>query len=380
MPHRTLRISLIAAVLFTGVCSVRGATLYVTNNGIDPPGCVPSFCILGQPCSCGTKTNPCRSITCGIMRAATGDTIIVGPGVYGDLDGDGTPGDSPGEETPSSDCGCMLSVNKGVTLLSSDGSAATTIDARTVAANTNVLIISGSAPATFGKPGQGFAVTNLNEPSGAGNGITIDATNVTVSGNQVVGISALAGPEEGNVGHGGIETVNAPESIFIEANQISGWEFGIHVLGGTGKTVRKNQINHNEIGIAAQGPAVIGSNVVSHNGIGIAADSTTTIVANGVYGNVGPGVSVEPSVGPGSGTVEKNDLLGNGNAGHPFGLSDCGLLNQGVVGLVASGNYWGAATGPGSRPADNACNAMGGTTTVTPFATKPFKVKAPIKP
>src|SRR5713101_4371466 len=62
-------------------------TWYVANNGSDlfvPP--------------CGSKLLPCRSISKAISSAATGDIIIVGPGVYGDLDGSGTFGDFPGEE------------------------------------------------------------------------------------------------------------------------------------------------------------------------------------------------------------------------------------------------------------------------------------------
>jgi hypothetical protein len=54
-----------------------------------------------------------------------------------------------------------------------------------------------------------------------------------------------------------------------------------------------------------------------------------------------------------------------------------------VTGLDAKNDYWGAATGPGPDPADDAgsshSNPNGGSTTVAPFATKPFSVKAPVK-
>jgi hypothetical protein len=36
-----------------------------------------------------------------------GDTIQVGPGVYGDINGSGTVGDAAGEETHA---GCMISI------------------------------------------------------------------------------------------------------------------------------------------------------------------------------------------------------------------------------------------------------------------------------
>ena len=46
------------------------------------------------------RTAPCRSISRGIANAADGDTIVVGPGRYGDLDRDGTLSE-PNEEGPS---------------------------------------------------------------------------------------------------------------------------------------------------------------------------------------------------------------------------------------------------------------------------------------
>src|SRR5205085_3298064 len=126
---RTLGLSLIVPMLLALPIAAHSGTLYVANNGID-----------GASCSCGTKGAPCRSITCAIGNAVAGDTIIVGPGKYGDLDDSGTIGQA-GEENGSPGCGCVLSLNKSVTLVSSDGAASTVIDAHAVTANTNVLII-----------------------------------------------------------------------------------------------------------------------------------------------------------------------------------------------------------------------------------------------
>src|SRR5678815_3714192 len=92
-----------------------GATTYVAVNGIDGPGC-------------GTKAAPCRSIAQGVENAAPEDTVIVGPGRYGDNDGDGTI--DPGDELGFPFCGCLLGIDKPVTVLSSAGAAATVIDAR----------------------------------------------------------------------------------------------------------------------------------------------------------------------------------------------------------------------------------------------------------
>jgi len=60
-------------------------TLYVANNGVDS-------------ITCGPSVSPSRSITQGITNAAPGDTVIVNPGKYGDVNGNGTLGES-GEET-----------------------------------------------------------------------------------------------------------------------------------------------------------------------------------------------------------------------------------------------------------------------------------------
>ena len=74
--------ALITTLLGTSV--VDAATLHVANNGIDSD-------------TCGAGSAPCRSISRAIVNAAAGDTIVVGPGRYGDLNGDGSFG-GPGEE------------------------------------------------------------------------------------------------------------------------------------------------------------------------------------------------------------------------------------------------------------------------------------------
>ena len=53
--------------------------------------------------------------------------------------------------------------------------------------------------------------------------------------------------------------------------------------------------------------------------------------------------------------------------------------NDGVVGVNATNNYWGAPSGPGAGTTDTVCNYSGGVTRFTPFATKPFTVKV-LKP
>ena len=357
LPARTL--SAIATVLVALASSAQAATRYVSNNGSDGP----------SHCLCGGQANPCRSISCAVHNAAADDKVVVDPGRYGDLDGDGTPGDSAGEENPAPGCGCMLAIDKPITVTSSSGAAATVIDARTANVDTNVLIITGNAGGgEFGKPGKGFTVTNTAKAGG--DGIVIDSTNVKVRGNQVVSVSFSS------LSHG-IETVdNSGEIILIANNQVIGWDDGI-VGGGAGKTISNNQVSMNSVGIEATGGTVTGNVATANSGAGIAIFDAANGTGNAVRGNLGLGFDAGPFF-PASvftGTVEKNDVIAN---------RVCGLRNGTEVGvaqnLPATNNFWGAATGPGPDPADDVCNDPGGSTVTTPFATKPFKVKATIKP
>jgi hypothetical protein len=48
------------------------------------------------------------------------------------------------------------------------------------------------------------------------------------------------------------------------------------------------------------------------------------------------------------------------------------MQNNTGASVTATNNYWGAASGPGPDPADQACDAAGSTTITTPFATSDF--------
>lgn len=344
MSHPMLRSSLTAVVFLALAASAQGGTLYVASNGVDGP-------------TCGPKKSPCRSISQAVnTNAADGDTIIVGPGSYGDLNRDGTLGDSPGEE--SGGLGCVLLVARAVTITSSDGAAATIIDGRTVSASCNVgLVVDGTQ---FGKPGKGFTVTNTHASAVVSDGIVVASTNVAVRGNQVV---AIPDPGHADLAGAGINAVSAPQTILIEANQVIGWGIGI-ATAGTGQTVRGNRVSLCQEGIMASSDLL--GNVITGNDIGInGARAGSSVVGNALVGN-GTGIF------GGGGLIMKNNFLGS---------LECGLENRSGTAIVAASNYWGAATGPGAAPADRACDGPGGgSTTVTPFATKPFKVKAPFKP
>jgi hypothetical protein len=340
--HRARNV-LVAVTLLGLVPAAHGATLYAANNGVDGAGC-------------GPTASPCRSITRAVGNAVAGDTIQVRPGLYGDLNGNHILGET-GEETPSPGCGCMLSVNKPVILISSDGAAATVIDATTVSVAKNVLIIADDVE--FGRPEHGFLVTNTSATNGGG--IVVDGTDVKVRGNHVLRTN-------GDFSGFGIQTVNnASEVVLIEGNQSIGWNSGIHAQdSGTGKKVSKNQVSFNSVGIAAGGGSVVG-NVAVNNFEGVFVTGPATAVGNAAYGNT-DGIFAGAAA---AGVIQKNNIVGN---------IGCGLKNSGAPGLVATNNYWGAATGPGPNPADTVCNIAAGTTTTTPFATTRFPINPGFEP
>jgi hypothetical protein len=68
--------------------------------------------------------------------------------------------------------------------------------------------------------------------------------------------------------------------------------------------------------------------------------------------------------------IQKNNIFANG----------CGLRNNGNNNLSATGNYWGASTGPGPDPADDVCEDSVGTTVTMPFATVRFSINPTFEP
>ena len=89
--------------------------LYVRNSGLDSA-------------HCGGAQSACRTINQAIVNAAAGDSIWVGPGRYGDLNGDGDLED-PGEEHLKHigfDL-CMICIRKPIHLYSLFGPDVTVI-------------------------------------------------------------------------------------------------------------------------------------------------------------------------------------------------------------------------------------------------------------
>jgi hypothetical protein len=250
----------VAAVLALALPPLaHGATRYVADTGADGPNC-------GLDAA-----TACRSISQAIALADPGDKIIVGPGRYGDLNRSGVLGDRSGEEIGSPGCGCVLSMNKNVIIISSAGAAATIIDGRTVDVNVNVLLI--TVGGEFGRPGKGFTVTETARQDNLGfngHGIVIDSADVMVRGNQVM--FSRSSDSRGF----GILTVN-DAAIRIEGNQVVKWLTGISGRGAA--TVSKNELLGNWNGISATGGNVVG-NVATANQHGIFVTGSATVVSN----------------------------------------------------------------------------------------------------
>lgn len=310
----------------------------------------------------------------GIAVAAAGDTVLVGPGRYGDLNRNGTLGETQ-EETPEAGCDCALAVSKGVVLISSDGAAATVIDFRSVAVS-NAVVVSAT-DAEFGRPDHGFTVTNTAASNGFGGfGIRITGTNIDVRGNQVLALDPI--------GFIGILAVAASQQILIEKNQSIGWGLGNGRTGegiavaGADKKVSKNQVSLNNVGIFATGGDIVGNVAVANDWGFVLVQNVGSVTGNAAYSNGirgfgGAGFAVGDSF---NGPMTKNNLFGN---------FECGLANGGVslpsLGFNAANNYWGAGTGPGADPADPVCNSgVGAATTATPFQKSPTAVNPQFDP
>jgi parallel beta-helix repeat protein len=340
-PHHLQRSILAAVLLLAWPSLVHGATRYVADNGADGPFC-------GH-----TAAAACRSISQAMALAAVGDTILVGPGRYGDLNRNGVLGET-GEETGAPGCGCVLAINKNVIIVSSVGAAVTVIDARYVDVATNVLLI--TVGGEFGRPGKGFTVTRT--AASITYGIAVDSANVLVRGN-IVHASHTGFAGRGNLG---IFVVNdAP--VRIEGNYVTNWVNGITSRGAA--TVSKNHVVSNQFGIVSSGGSVSG-NIATDNNDGFYLSGTARATGNAAYMNEDIGIVVDRFY-PFTGIVTKNNAFG----------SYCGFSNYGIgETLDVSKNYWGAPSGPGFLPAGQACwNYGGGPMITSPFAAKPFAVK-----
>jgi hypothetical protein len=331
----------IALLVATALPVRAGTTWYVGNDGDDA-----SF-----P-SCGTKILPCRSVGQAISLAAAGDTIIVGPGIYGDLDGSGTLGDFPGEDAGTGGCNCMINVDKQLTILSRDGAHLTVLDAGGLRGRAVNIQVSATV---FGKPSKGFTLRN----GGTGIGLFTDPAvqKVKVQGN--IAASNSTGFNISGNGAGG-NSVQALDNVAV----LNGVGF---FLGGNVNILQANRALFNNEGFVIGGDAhKVKKNIGADNSLAgfeidvqagalhpVADFSGNAAIANG---NRGIEVVAAPGLGANAPAVviKSTNMYGNGDA-----VNNCGLVvingdATNSVTVTAAKNFWGAATGIGINPADSA--------------------------
>jgi len=323
------------ALLLDGASAPAG-TVIVAANGVDGG-------------ACGAKTSPCRTITRAIANAGVDDTVVVGPGRYGDVNGNTSIGGADEEEPNVNGCGCILDVGKRVTVVSRDGASATIIDA----GKTSFDLVRVSADgAQFGQKNKGFTLTRTKSGFDA---LDVTANDAGVGGHIVSGNEFFGYNVEGS-------------RNTITASRLSGGAEGVVVTGddnvitdtvatGTGNAGFNINSNRNSL----RGVVAIG------NAIGIAlAGSGHTVTASTSIANTVEGIDVLAT----NAVITKTNVIGN-STGAP--TDNCGIATSAAVTVTATKNYWGAATGPGADPADDACEKQGGTIITSPFATKEIK-------
>jgi hypothetical protein len=364
----TTTIALAIAFTLAQAAAAHAGKLVVAAYGIDAPGC-------------GTRSAPCRSIGRAIADAAPGDTIEVGPGRYGEFDGDDSPEAGPGEEAVTA--GVLVRIAKPLRIVSRDGSGVTVIDAAG-SPRVQAVVLIESDDVVFGRGKHGFTITGAdvgislrdtvrdvhleaNWARDDGVGFFVAGQHVTVVGNHAV------------ANHGVGFLIQTTESSFA-GNVATADTLGFFVAGSdntlVGNVASANDPSGAFAGMAIRGRAVLEGNVVSGNrgtGIGIQPDgSGTRLVGNRIAGNTGIGIEVGSGARVDDLVITRNDVFGNNALRSPEGTENCGLRNATGAPLAAAGNYWGAPGGPGADPADAVCRDE---VTAEPVAGKSFRIR-----
>lgn len=312
--------------------------VHVANDGID-----------GQ--TCGARSDPCRSITRAIINASENDVIIVGPGVYGDLDKDGVLG-GVGEEVAR--CGAMICVDKAVWVVSREGAWRTVIDATGVSSPTNAVRLWNDVK--FGKVNGGFTIRGARNHA-----VQTAAKNVWIIGNiatvAAVGFAAIEGSSDCRVVGNLSENNNHGFVVFGRSHRVelnvaqSNTGAGFWLIGNR-HWLRSNMALGNDHGVL------------------VADGSNHTFTRNAFLANSRAGALIVQNA---TGVVMKrNNIFGNGEG--LGGTLNIGLSNTSGGRVLATNNYWGSAMGPGSNPSDEISTNRLSQTQFEPFARTPFKI------
>ena len=297
--------------------------------------------------TCGAASDPCLSISQAIYNANANSTIQVGPGFYGDLNGDGDVTDA-GEENAAghNNCGfasAVVCIDKpGLKLESTLGARATHITAEGGAYRRVVYITAGKV--RFGKKNKGFTVEENGHDSGKpGRGVEFRGQNIVI------------------------------EAIVSSGNDGEGFYSSAYLFSQTGNQLRYNRaVNNggsgyyltNNSGSLISHVTRFEDNTAEGNGsvgIYLYSQERVTVRRNKALRNGAAGIYI-PSVGAGT-TIQDNLAQGNGLAGLSV------LLAHGETGIrvennlaIGNGDLGIGITGPGKKIKNNVCigNVYGG--------------------
>jgi hypothetical protein len=368
---------LMASALATAAEDPTAVTLYVANNAVH------------NGTGCGSLERPCRSISQAIANAVDGSLIEVGPGIYGDIDGDG---DASGVGEEALDAfGGLVTIDKPLVVYSKAGAAQTVIRAPLAFFRAIVLIDPfGVHDVTFGRPNGGFTIvgTGSDRPVGGfAAGVDVRGANITIAGNIV---SDTQGGFLVDTGAGSIDLLGnvATRNGFgfavrrasfgvgrarLEGNIAADNEsFGISV--GDPGVVMNNLATRNRTGFSfcCGGLTITGNVAVANTQFGIESRVSGELIGNAVIGNGIAGFRLFSFPGEScSAVVLRSNIFGNGEA-----ATGCGLISEGCF-VVATDNYWGKPNGPGPNPGDRAHKDCGANTTTSPFSPVPFPIEGP---
>ena len=330
------------AYMATAATAASAATLWTSNVGSDSGGC-------------GTSASPCRSISQAIANANDGDTVWVGPGHYGDVNGDGN-FTGPGDEQPSQYVagGCIVCITKALHIYSTDGAALTIIEGSgSIGFPSTVMILHDGVD--FGAQDHGFTMTGGNAY-----GVTIaPAYNVlremTIKGNIDIGDGVgffVDGTALTPTQFIGCDDVY-PHCLFtarilVASNRAIGNTIGFDIIpnywaASSGSiVVRDNEALGDVTGFSVYPVTYLSpetvvfltrdvqlvNNIAAHGGTGFYADLPGDVTYNTALDNSQSGFTMTP----GGGKFAHNAAIGNGGPGLIVNLSstpfDVGVENS----------------------------------------------------
>ncbi|MDB5328802.1 MAG: hypothetical protein JWM57_4371 [Phycisphaerales bacterium] len=227
---------------------------------------------------------------------------------------------------------------------------------------------------------------NNNAGINGGRGIYTDGE---IAGTNLTNVTIDNNTFKGNTGGSG--TTGLEAAVAFEA-QTAGRQSNIRFTNNTESGNGKGILFFNTTGVLIQGNSVTTSRDWYSGAVRFEGNNhNVTITKNNIFANTGPGVAVDSNGTPGDSSgfvVTKNNIYGNGTtSGGKLGV----VFNQSVYdgAFDATGNYWGAASGPsgdgpgtGDSVYGNASKATawryakGGIETFSPWATSTIDIFA----